>query len=242
MNEPFALTLAGETIYVVTSPQDASEIARNTSTVSLEQFAKQMYTWTGVSAEKINRMWESPSADKKALNPQAQPAHEMLSEYHRQQLIPGNKHSAMLSKRVSEGIDHALKFENLRRHHASSPGEGSSSFKISLWNLCTQLFIEGIAEAYLGHLIWKIHPNLLRPSMQWESSSWKYIYQLPSFLSQDMRTAKAELVDAFIQYFKSAKADRADGSFFVAAFEQELRECGFDDADVAQIFMLHYWA
>ena len=192
-----------------------------------------MYTWTGVPVAKIEKMWEDPSTRNPA-SLRSQPAHEMLSEYHRQQLIPGSEQSVILSDQIVRKIELSLQFD--------FPDQGSGSIEISLWDLCTRLFIEGTADAYLGHLIWEIHPSLLKSSLKWESSSWKYIYQLPRFLSEDMYSARSELVDAFVQYFKAPERDREDCAFFVSAFEQELRDCNFNDEEVARIFMLHYWA
>ena len=239
--EPFALTLAGETIYVITSPQDAAEIYKNTSTLSLHSFVKTMYIWIGVSAASIEMMWAAPSPHKKATNARARPAHEMLEEFHRQQLQQSGEHSSVLTKRLQERIDLSLQFESLQKH-AAVVDRGPGFLNVSLWHLCTHLFIEGLTEAYLGQLIWKIRPEILQSSLRWEDTSWKYIYHLPRFVSHDMYTARSEIIGSFTEYFKSPKVDRADSLFFVDAFEQELRDCNLNEEEIAGAFMLHHWA
>ena len=176
------------------------------------------------------------------MNPRVRPAHEMIQEYHRQQLLPGEKPNAMLEQRIYDRIKSFLWYGNLSKNSNLPGNDTAGTLKVSLQELCAQMFIEGLTDAYLGHLIWEIRPDLLKSSLVWERTNWKYLYQLPGFMSKDMLHAKNEIVEAFSHYFKAPKEDRKDSVFFVSAVEQELRECDLSNEEIAQIFMLHHWA
>jgi hypothetical protein len=239
--EPYAITLAGQTIYVISGPQDVGEILKNTTSVSWHSFVKEVYTRMGISSISIEAMWAQPTGQDKAMSRRLRPAHEMIEEYHRQQLHPGEHFNSLISSKTTPWIDSQLRFDLLQNHTAVQE-VGLDFIRVSLWQLCTKLFIEGLTEAYFGKLVWHIRPDLLNSYTTWEQTSWKYMYRLPNFLSQDMCRAKAEIVDTFTSYFKAPKSNREDATFFVTAVENELRGAGLSEEEIAQIIMLHYWA
>ncbi|KAL8956256.1 MAG: hypothetical protein Q9183_006361, partial [Haloplaca sp. 2 TL-2023] len=86
-------------IYVLTSPNDVDELYRNTTTLSWEVFAQDLYRWIGFSPSAIQRLWQPPSDELKELNPERNvlPPNEMMMEYHRRQLRPGEQLEVLAS-------------------------------------------------------------------------------------------------------------------------------------------------
>ena len=78
--------------------------------------------------------------------------------------------------------------------------------------------------------------------MEWERLNWKYIFQLPSFLSKDMLDAKNELVNTFVTYFEIDRTERNCSNFLVDSVEEALREAGMGNEETGRIVFLYSWA
>lgn len=179
--------------------------------------------------------------EKRILNPKARPSHEMVREYHRQQLQQGVRVNILLTETLIPSLDRNICWENVQAHPACLNGS-TGSVTISLWEWCADIFINGITSAYYGERLTEIAPDLLRPYLVWESTSWKYMYRLPNFLSRDMLAAKDEIIDSFHNYFKTPKSKRTDATWYVPVVEDELRQCGLSSDEIARINMLLHWA
>ena len=114
--------------------------------------------------------------------------------------------------------------------------------QLSLMDWTADVFINTTTEMYWGKSIWKVAPGLTESFLKWEETTWKYVFQLPRFLSKDMYTARDQLIGAFRVYFAQPNAERADANYFVKMAEEELRDIEFGDFDVAKANMLQHWA
>jgi hypothetical protein len=182
-------------------------------------------------------MWVVPSAPE---NLRPKPPHEMIEEYHRQQLHPGDRFNTLLAEKIMPGVDKSLNWDNITAHPACLK-ISAELVTISLWNWCTDTFIIGMTKAYYGERLFEITPDLLRLCLVWEATNWKYMYRLSRFLNRDMHSAKDEIIQTFRTYFETSKAARTDSTWFVGAVEDELRECALDSEEVARVNMLHHW-
>ncbi|KAF7511588.1 hypothetical protein GJ744_004176 [Endocarpon pusillum] len=186
-------------------------------------------------------MWAAPSAEKKSISAKNRPAHEMIEEYHRQQLHPGDRSNSLLADRLVPNLINKIQGESLKVHSACLHSSADSLI-ISFWDWCTDIFIHGITNAYYGKTLSKVNPDILSPYMVWEATNWKYMYRFPRVLSGDMIAAKDEIIDTFRDYFDTSNSQRMDRTYFVGAVEDELRECGLTSDEIARINMLHHWA
>ncbi|KAL8956257.1 MAG: hypothetical protein Q9183_006362, partial [Haloplaca sp. 2 TL-2023] len=118
----------------------------------------------------------------------------------------------------------------------------SRSMKISLFDLTSHIFIRSLTECYWGKKIFDLEPDLLNTFTTWEETNWKYVYQLPRFLSRDMYTARDSLVDAFTRYFGLPEKERKDANWFIPRAEKEMRDVGIEDHDLGRAHMLQHWA
>lgn len=239
--EPYLITLAGESIYVLTSPRDVADVYKNTLTISWYDSIRDLYRWIGLSPSSIEKMWSAPSIEKKHLNPKARPSHEMVVEYHRQQLLPGSKVNILLAEKLIPSLCRSICWESVEAHPACLK-TSTDSVTISLWNWCAETFIIGTTSAYYGERLSKMAPDLLKPFLIWESTNWKYMYRLPSSLSGDMLAAKDEIIDTFHNYFKTSESKRKDAIWYVGVVEDELRQSGLGSDEIAKINMLLHWA
>ena len=235
------MTVAGEMIYIATSPKDIGHVWRNSETISLDPISKDMYTMSGLTAKQREIMFDShPDARYNAGNPKPLTPTQMIIELHIQQLRTGPNLDALLENKIIPGMFRDLDISS--NNHQAVTGRTGTSVVVSLKELVIDAFIKAETEAYFGPRILKIAPRIAHTFISWEDVNWKMLFNLPPFLSQDMLSVKQALVDAFTTYYRLPRSERPDGTFFVTSFEDLHREIGFDEEVIGKMFMLHYWA
>ncbi len=166
----------------------------------------------------------------------------MVESYQHNQLLPGAKMDKLAEYFVAE-VDVKLQWQRL--YDEPRPYVNIISrdvMHLSLMDWTADVFINTTTEMYWGKSIWKCDPALTDSFLKWEETTWKYVFQLPRFLSKDMYTARDRLIGAFRLYFAQPNAERADANYFVKTAEEELRDIEFGDFDVAKANMLQHWA
>ena len=234
--------MAGQVIYIITSPEDVQELYKHTTTISWLRFVQDLYRWIGISQPNIDKLWRAPTEDQKAKDPTRKfPPNQMVEEYQFHQLLPG-ENLDKIAKTFVRYVDEKVRWQQLQKKCPYIQGSSPNSVKISLMDWTADVFLHTTTEIYWGKTIWEVAPKLIESFLKWEETTWKYVFQLPRFLSRDMYAAKDQLVDAFTAYFEQPKSKRGDATYFVVTAEEELREIGFKDHDVAKVNMLQHWA
>ena len=242
IGEPFAVTIAGQSLYVLTSAKDIEELYKNKSTLSWELFVQDLYRWIGFSNHAVKKLWQPPTEHSKAANPvRILSPNEMVAEYQRRQLRPG-KHLDSLAKSVINYINGILRWQSLNAGQTRKLPSSDQWLTLSLIDWTSHTFIRSTTEAYWGKKLFEIDPDLLQTYTIWEKNSWKYVFQIPRMFSQDMYNARDKLVNAFADYFKLPQAERADTAWFVPTAEAEMRDIGLGDRDLGRAHMLQHWA
>ncbi|KAL8784501.1 MAG: hypothetical protein Q9213_003938 [Squamulea squamosa] len=241
-DEPFSITVGGQCIYVITSTADVEELYKNTTSLSWEVFVQDLYRWIGFSPRAIQDLWQPPTARLKKLNSERiLPPNEMMMEYHRRQLRPGD-HMEIMSRSMIDHIQGRVTWEGLKESQIGISQGSESSSKISLYELTSHVFIRSLTEIYWGKRIFEMDPNFLQIFAVWEKTNWKYVYQIPRLLSRDMYRARDRLIEAFTRYFSLPKSQRSDAAWFIPRAEAEMRDIGLDDRDLGRAHMLQNWA
>ena len=240
--EPFAITVAGQSIYVLTAPNDIEELYKNKATLSWELFVQDLYRWIGFSNKAVEKLWQPPTEQQKIINPvRILSPNEMVSEYQRRQLRPG-KNLDTLAKSIVNRVSSLLQWQNLSLGQTRIRPGSEKSLSLSLIEWTTHTFICSTTEIYWGKKILETDPSLLQTYNTWERTSWKYVFQVPRLFSQDMYSARDKLVDAFTTYFRVPQAERTDAAWFVSIAEAEMRDIGLDESDLGRAHMLQHWA
>jgi hypothetical protein len=240
--EPYSVCIAGICINIITHPDDVAKCYKNTTTISYQHIIKDMYRWIHISDAGVKKMFtvDTEAPYNKGLAQPLMPAFA-VNELHRVQVHPGENFDNLLHDRITPGIARCLDFNNMPDHPAVLI-RSKDRVTVSLLELCNELFVRGTTEAFLGQAIWKVNPNLLKAFRQWERTNWKYMFQMPYFMSGDMINARDEIIETFMRYFRLPQAERNDCNLFIREAEKLVREVGVCELDMAKIFMLHFWA
>ena len=201
-----------------------------------------LYRWIGISQSNIGKLWQVPLGESKTPYPARKLApNEMIEEYQRHQLLPGENMNK-ISKLFVEQITDRLRWENVRSGQKYVRERREDCVTLSLIDWTSDVFIRTTTETYWGKSIWSVAPNLMEYFSVWEATTWKYVFQLPRFLSREMYTARDQLIGAFTTYFGQPDHLRSDTTYFVPTAEAELRDIAFDDSEIAKVHMLQHWA
>ena len=241
--EPYAITVAGQSFYVLTAPADVQLLFNRGTSFSWMNFVRELYVWMGFSATNIEKLWKEPPEERKALYPSQKVTNpnQMIADFQHRQLLPG-ENLDNISRQFISYLNKLVSWQEINSNHPYVLRSSSHSVQISLMEWTAHIFINTNSELYWGKSLSEVAPHLTNSFMRWEETNWKYVFQLPRFLSKDMYAAKDQLVDGFRDYFAQSQEKRSDASFFAKAAERELRDISFTDYDIGKIHMLHHWA
>jgi hypothetical protein len=241
LREPFAMKVAGQTIYIATAPEDINAVWNSPKTMSMDPVTEEIFTWFGGSEHGLKSIFTAHEGAKynegnqKLLTPV-----QMVTELHHQQLFNGPRLEELMRSRMIPIMSKKLDFWTssipaIRTH-------SQDSFTVSLFDLCIESFIGGTTDAFFGPRFRQLQPNHVAAFESWEHCSWKFLFQMPDFLAKDMIKAKSTLLGGFANYYKSPHSERPGSLFFIDALEDMLREAGLTEEDMACFTMMHYWA
>lgn len=238
--EPFTMTVAGQTIYVATSAEDITRVWNNSKTISMNPLTMDMYIWCGISERSRESLFERhPSAQYNADNARPLTPTQMVIELHHQQLS-GARLDALVEEKVIPALFKKLGFSQPNAPAVLSRSE--KSITISLHELCVDLFITHDTEVFWGPALLKNSPNMIKAFLDWEYSSWKFLFQLPDIFAKDMLKAKSTITGAFANYYKLPRSQRPNAEYFATGLEDMLREAGLSEDEMGKFTLLHYWA
>ncbi|KAJ6021163.1 cytochrome P450 [Penicillium herquei] len=238
---PFAIAIATEIIYVITDPKDVADIHKNEKTLTSETIARMLHTQAGISVEGVDKMFiTNPSASHNKHRSRPLPPMRLMEESLRHHLSsvdlldPLLKHSTI--PLFQEAID--LKWQDYTVPRKLEDG----AREISLKHLCIEAMVRGVAESFYGPALWKLQPDFVHWFMVWEGVSWKYLFKLPGFMSQDMIKAKDTMILLLVRYFSLPRSERPGASAWILETEDIMTEAGLNTEELGRIMMLQTWA
>jgi hypothetical protein len=234
--EPFAMMVAGETIYVATSPEDIGGVWRNSKTISLNPITMNMYVMGGLSEKSRKSMFQQhPTARYNAENARLLTPTQMTIE-----LFAGPRLDSLVKDRMLPMIFKKLDIADPGNQAVMS--RSGDSAVISLRQLCVDTFITEATEAFYGPALLKGSPGLISGFLDWEYNNWKFLFMIPDAFAQDMLKSKKTIIGAFADYYRQPRSERPGAIYFVQGLEDMLRDAGLTDDEMGMLTLLHYWA
>ena len=239
--EPFALTLAGEKLYVLTSPKDVAEAFRNTSTLSHDGFVSELMLAVDTNPRAVDKMYEDPEEGGFTTlqpNPHHKALAQLTTDFHKTQLLPGEQQDDISAKFLAS-LNSYLFWQKLSGTYVlESKPEGKT---ISLLGLCTEVLLTAATNVYFGEKLLQSTPDLPKWFFDFDSLGWMLVYRYPKMLSKGLQAAKQNIIGALTNYFDLPKEQRTGETWFVRTLEAEQRQLGMKSKDIASLMMLVYW-
>lgn len=195
----------------------------------------------GMSEESRKAMFaKHPSSRYNAGQGQPLTPTEKVIDLHHQQLHKGPRLDSLMQDRMIPSIYKALDMMDLGSQAILSRSE--DAVVISLFDLCVDTFITKGTEAFFGPALLKNSPELVHAFLDWEISSWKFLFNLPDAIAQDMVKTKKTIISVFSKYYQQPRSERPGSIVFVDALEDMLHEVGLTENEMGQFTLFHYWA
>jgi hypothetical protein len=235
------MTVAGQTIYVATSPEDIGSVWKNSKTISLNPITMDMYVLSDISEQSRKAMFEKhPTARYNVGQSRSLTPTQMTIELHHQQLHSGPRLDSLMKDNMLPSIFKKLDITDSSNQAVLSRSKDSAI--VSLLDLCVDTFIAEETEAYFGPKLLQKSPDLVKAFLDWEYCSWKFLFMLPELFAQDMAETKKTITRAFADYYRQSRSERPGSIYFVDALEDMLREVGLTEDEMGKFTLLHYWA
>ncbi len=233
--------MAGERLYIITSPQDVSVVYKNIVSLTFDEYIRDMMYQFGGSEYAVQKMWQDPAKSTALLSPN--PFHKNLArlgeDFYRQQLHPGTNLEELQSQ-FMPNIHKSLTDENMSaKIIISSTITGEKT--VSLLGWVREVLLDSATRSFFGDRLLEIEPNMFKNFFDFDDNSWKLTYHLPRIFATEMYEAKQQATDALIKYFQLPKEERPGAAWLVRTLESEMRNLGIGDADVACFLMMIYW-
>lgn len=236
--QPFAITLLGTKLYILTNPRDISEAYRNSSSLSFDIFVKHLIRTCGSSKHVVERLYQHPqppSEHRKSLG-------KALHDFQVHQSSPG-QNLENLSVAFVEYFEKSLVFADVTvnsQYNLKASGKvNTATLSLSKW--CAEVVINASQRAYFGDFLFEADPNLAQTFVEFDTLSWQLLYHFPRLISRKMHAAKERLIDALTCYFEKPVEKRTGAAWVTQLIEKEMRELGLTDREMGTLMMLQYW-
>lgn len=241
--QTYKLTLFGQKLYIMTSPQDISRIYKSTDALTLDDFMRGILLRLGASSGAVQK-W-LPSSGVRIEGQATESSDSMHEDYGhlgeqlcRKQLLPG-KNLDILQLVLIKNIEQSLQWHKLCKHVTVYYAQEVKAVSLLSW--CREIMSDSATRAFFDDCLMQIDPNLLESFYVFDELSWQLHFGYPRSLSRKMYSAKDRIIDALTVYFGRPKHERKGESWLIGNLEREIRLLGIEDRDIAAIIMPLYW-
>ncbi|PSN65480.1 cytochrome P450 [Corynespora cassiicola Philippines] len=236
--EPYALSVAGQKWYIITSPSDVASIYKiKDGSLSYDIFVEEVMYMIGITRDGVRKAYQTQGADGKPCKHLV----GLCKEYQITQLSPGTKFEELSYPAVEYILKH-LDFDRIFKKSKSVLSHQGRSITVSLYHLISEIFIGLGQNAYYGQALGEIEPEMINHFMIFDHLAWQVLYQYPSFLSGKMLGAKAKMHAAFERYFSIPVNERQDAAWMILELEKEMKRSGVSLHDMSLFFFQLYWS
>ncbi|KAL8714506.1 MAG: hypothetical protein Q9225_006547 [Loekoesia sp. 1 TL-2023] len=205
-----------------------SLVYKNTTTLSFDDFIRDLHLAFGMSAQSRNIMWDK-SQGKCLIH--------VANDLHHAQLHPG-EHLDNLTEAFLTQIQYQLTWDNVRSRVVKG---ASRETTLSLYGLCADVLVPAASVAFFGEALLRVGQHLIEDFHAFDEDSWMLTYRYPRFLARKMHQSKESNTDTFTRYFQLPPRDRPGACHYVKSLEARQRKAGMGDRDIAISIQLFYW-
>lgn len=244
-DEPYALKVAGENLYVLTSSQDMRTVRENISTLSRYELTRDFIIALGLKPTVGKAIGTSSTqSDTLSLLLRSGALQNPFTQ------VAGNVNLEKQSRILDQPLN-SLR-DDFIRHIEKSMQWNCLSAKythftnidekeISLLGWCREVMVNAVTRSYFDEALLQIEPNLSQIVFDFDNETCRSITNYPCKLENLSSAAKEKGIAAFTAYLKLPKIQRAGEAQFVRDLEEEYRQLGLDEENLAPLMMIVYW-
>ncbi|RAH84983.1 cytochrome p450 [Aspergillus japonicus CBS 114.51] len=234
--EPFALTLAGDRYYVVTSPADIRPFFANINALSLDGFLNQVLIGFGCGEDRLHTLWQRNQPGP--INPKGKSLIHLTEDLFKQHLLPGPTFDTLLS-RYRGAIQELLSWSQLEATYPTMTGKETEA--ISLYDLCSDFLINATQMTLFDPALFAIDPEMTTELRTFTDEFWQLIYRSRFIDSTRVRRILAQYTKAFNAYLRLPPQARAREAWVIRTLIQTYTDLGIHEDDQAAMMVMIYW-
>ena len=244
--EPFALTLGGQKLHILTSPEDVKDLYKNAKVFTFDDVVIDVSATFGISRAALLKMRQKPAFPEgdpiyskiTVQNMHALSLSELNSEFWKQELFPGPRLDSLLKVFVFR-IEAALQSENLSRYSRVQHPASSTEHIVSLLKLTEGVMMDAGTIALFGTNILEIDPELIQKFLTFDDENWKLWYKWPK--ASAMHAAKTAMMQTIEDYLSLPQQERGSAAHIVALIEDTTTALGLSKSDIAASLAMLYF-
>lgn len=242
--EPFALRIAGETLYALTSPEDVKAAQKNTDTLKQYELTRELALSMGMTPAVEHGVSKGLSYPHEALDAvlllgnvqkpliqRIQESEKPCSNYQ-----PSNR---KLLNEFSQNICQLMQWEGLSAKYTTLVSPEEKAVSLLIW--CREVIVKAATMTYFDEALLQIEPSLCEVFLDFEEESIKFLATSPLDSLNFKSAAKWKGIRVFKAYFNLPKAQRLREAQFVCDLETGYRNLGFNEEDLATMMWVAYW-
>ena len=237
---PYSITIAGRIFYVLTDPQDFSEVYRNVATFTFDPLVEQVYRAFQLPEKAIRRLYCRPSASSgksRSLGPLEKGfrnvSHEKIIVEMRRKQTRGN------ALKAKKQLDSMMSLDRICSRFSTTMDK--SSTVVSLIKLCSVMVTAAGQALYFGDTLSEIEPSLPETFVDFDKLCWQIFYRPEMLWSHRLTACKTKLLKAFETYSKKTMEQRQHMPQFLQDWEVECKKAGLCSSDIAIIMLIQYF-
>ncbi|MCJ1320748.1 hypothetical protein MMC15_006089 [Xylographa vitiligo] len=244
--ETFAITIAGETIYIMISALDIFAALKNLDDFVFDSPITDMMYKFDITKSAIDILYEPPPQairDSKTLepNPLGRNMAHLGESFMKKQLNPGKTFEEFQTVFL-DLIDRKMTWDNIPAKAVLSATEHPPERLTSLLEWTRQTLVESNTIAFFGPAILRIDPTLVDTSLRFDDRMWKLLFSVPRPFATDMLRSKRQAHRAIIAYLALPQERRPGAAWLARTLEAEMRARGIADHDIAAWLLMIHWS
>ncbi|KAF2820999.1 cytochrome P450, partial [Ophiobolus disseminans] len=224
-NKPWAVTIMGESLYVVPSAEDVQTVYRAPKVLNFEPFVIEMLAKYGVTTDTASKLFHQFPGEAKTWM-------ETSIENFKLQMHPGDKLD-IVEKRLLGFIDDLLVWDRLRGRMVLQDGEEERVVSLYTWS--EVVIVDAQTRAFFDEVLFEACPSLLADFQTYEDESWKLPMDLPDFATKALRSSKNSIEKGLRGYFQISKERRPNESWIITALVDGMDKMGIEEIQKAHI-------
>jgi cholesterol 7alpha-monooxygenase len=224
-NFPYAVTIMGESLYVITSADDVQAVYRAPKALDFDPFIKEMLSKYGVTTDTTSKMFDTLPGHSKSWM-------ETSIDNFKQQLHPGDKLDAV-QKRLLGFIDKLLVWDRLRGRMVLQDGEEEKA--VSLFSWSEMVVVDAQTRAFFDEVLFEKCPDLLAHFQIYEDESWKIAMVLPDFATKALRSSKSAIEEGLKQYLDTPSSERPNDSWIIKTMCEDMEKIGVTESQKVHV-------
>lgn len=218
--ETYSLTVAGQEIYVVTSPADILAIYRESVKLDFESVSQEAMRQFGWTNETLERMCDHHGMAEHGM--------DLNHKDVKAQLHPGEKFDALQTSFLNH-IGHLIDDKKVVNSMVINTSGASKTISLLRW--CGYIMVEATIRSFFGNAIFSIYPEVVSEFLDWDREAWKMHVSYPKFAARSMYRAKERAHSALNEYLNLPPQQRADALWLIKRLEERMDGLGVKAKD-----------